>query len=50
MIDLYDHFQTEAGKKVKAGWKVADITYNLANARKNNENPIKDNPFKYIFI
>ena len=47
MIELYDHFQTEAGKKViKAGWKAAGITDNLANARKNNENPIKDNPFK----
>jgi len=47
MIELYDHFQTEAGKKViKAGWKAAGITDNLANVRKNNENPIKDNPFK----
>ena len=49
MIDLYDHFQTEAEKKViKAGWKAAGITDNLANTRKNNENPIKDNPFKLI--
>ena len=42
MIDLYDHFQTEAEKKViKAGWKAAGITDNLAKhsqeQRKSNQ-------------
>ena len=47
MTELYDHLRTQAGKDIiRAGWKAAGISENLADARKNQKNPIKDNPFE----
>ena len=31
---------------IGAGWKAAGISENLIDARKNQKNPIKDNPFE----
>jgi len=42
--ELYNHLQIQAGKDIiKAGWKAAGISENLADARKNQKNLIKDN-------
>ena len=47
MTELYDHLRTQAGKDItRAGWKAAGISKNLADARKNQKNSIKDNPFE----
>ena len=46
MSELYDHLRTPAGKDIRAGWKAAGISKILADARKNQKNPIKDNPFE----
>lgn len=47
MIELYDYLKTEDGRKIiKSGWKAAGITENLEEVRKNQKNPIKDNPFR----
>ena len=47
MTELYDQLQTQAGKNIiRAGWKAAGISENLADVRKNQKNPIKDNPFE----
>ena len=47
MTELYDHLRTQAGKGIiRADWKAAGISENLADARKNQKNPIKDNPFE----
>ena len=47
MTELCDHVRTQAGKDIiRASWKAAGISENLADARKNQKNPIKDNPFE----
>ena len=47
MTELYDHLRTQAGKDIiRAGWKAAGISENLGDARKNQKNPIIDNPFE----
>ena len=38
MTELYDHLRTQAGKDIiRAGWKAAGISENLADARKNQK-------------
>ena len=47
MTELYDQLRTQAGKDIiRAGWKAASISENLADAPMNQKNPIKDNPFE----
>ena len=47
MTELYDHLRTQAGKDIiRAGWEATGISENLADARKNQKNPIKDKPFE----
>ena len=45
MTDMYQHLKSEKEKEIiKAGWRAADITNILQDAREGNGNTIRLNP------